>query len=333
MIDPINDPNPHDNNAFDTQSQESSVFQQILVKTESTVSSLASDDNLTSSDSTSDSASLILEQKNQENQENPVDVQKTDLSNDRLTMSKRKQMQKNRDLQMGSQVLTAKQSYYAASQIDSVASKDGSEAFRDRYKKWNNKMSKKQKKLNQDQNLKDDNGGQISSYRIYYIGLFLVLSLLFVWIGFIFHLINITPWSILQIKSNDDLTDNDVRNIPEVINAVNSSLACSIFGLICSIILPFLVGLYVSFVQCNGLLNTTNFKIVLDAIYLISLVVSLGLEIFYMVIFDKYAEDLRIDQGAFEFIAGWVSIGLYGLGLVFGLVYLGLLIYKIKGDF
>lgn len=133
---------------------------------------------------------------------------------------------------------------------------------------------------------------------------------------------------------NDDRIDENVRKNTSVVVASYFTVTVTVLaGLFC-IVLPALIGIYNVLVQCSTLYSTTTFRIVVDSLYLFFLVVSIIFEITYMAIFTEYATEINTagqdtnyySLGSFEFISGWISVGLWVVSLILGVTYLVLIL-------
>ena len=137
------------------------------------------------------------------------------------------------------------------------------------------------------------------------------LTWLLLWLGFFFHVINASPWEYIQYKYNDDLTSGDVRFKADVVSAINSTVVVTVFGFIMCFVVPaILVTLRVIYsYQCIP--YDVPGRLILNIILYICFLICLILEIFYLIVFQDNAEDLRIDVSEFRFTSGWVSVGLW----------------------
>lgn len=158
---------------------------------------------------------------------------------------------------------------------------------------------------------------QVSVNKIYFIGIFFVVSLISVWIGFFFHVISVAPWDYLKERWTDEF-----RSRSDVVAGLTATVTTTAFGGLTSIIIPAIVAFYIVFTQCNSLYATTTFRLVMDGLYLLFLVVTMSQNILYQVVLFDNAGALDINVDSFSFICGWISIGFFGVGLIFAIVYL-----------
>ena len=145
----------------------------------------------------------------------------------------------------------------------------------------------------------------------------LITSLFCIWIAFLFHVINVAPWDYLADRWTSDTTSRD-----DIVAAFTITVVTTVFGSLVAIILPAIVALYIVFIQCSSLYASSTFRIIMDGLYLLFLVVVLACNVFYQVVLFQNAGELGLDVNSFQFISGWIAIGFWSVGLIFAIVYL-----------